>query len=159
MDMTQKLNVHVLEYLTREGGYVKLKRPDAPIFAHWNSVKDPYRLCGTHPDVVHRLWDEIGPALPTDCRGLVYEIPALVHAKSSVILALGLGTGYGLRLPGELKELAISAGAKTIAQWSTGRTTDIRLILGDEWVFGAWLPDELIWCKKAYEKLDIPSIQ
>jgi hypothetical protein len=155
MEITQQLNIGILNYLTHEGDYMYRKRPDVPIFAGWNSVADPYRQCGCHPDIVDRLWDQIGAVLPADCRGLVYCNPALVHSKSGVIFGIGLGTWYGLRLPDSLGSEAIMAGAKTCAQFGTGYM-DIRRTLGDGWVFGAWLPDELIWCKKSYETFDNP---
>jgi hypothetical protein len=47
------------------------------------------------------------------------------------------------------------AGAKTCTKFSTG-DMDIRRTLGEEWVFGAWLPDELVWSKKSYETFDNP---
>jgi hypothetical protein len=116
-------------------------------------MPDPYKLCGCHPEIVERLWDQIGAPLPADCRGLVYCNPALVHPKSGVIFAIGLGTWYGLRLPGSLASEAAKGGAKTCFKFSTG-DMDIRRALGEEWVFGGFIPNELVWCKNAYEVFD-----
>jgi len=92
--------------------------------------------------------------LPVDCLAVVHSDPALVHPKSGAIFAICLGMAYCLRLPGSLGIEATRAGAKTFRTWSTGDTTDVRLEFGDDWVFGAWLPDELNWCKKVYEIYD-----
>lgn len=156
MEILQPKNTKVLNHLKRDGrlGYMACKKPDAPVFALWNSAPDPYRQCGCHPEIVEKLWDQIGAALPADCRGLVYSNPGLIHHKSGVILAIGLGTWYGLRLPGLLMAEAIKAGAKTQTKWSDGNSMDIQVDFGGDWVFGAWLPNELIWCKRAYEMFD-----
>jgi hypothetical protein len=153
MEITQPENIKVLSHLKVDEklNYMARKRPDAPAFALWSSVPDAYRECGCHPEIVERLWDQIGAALPGDCRGLVYGNPALTHPESGVILAVGLGTWYGLRLPGSLLAEAIKAGAKTQTKWSDGNSMDIQLDFGEDWVFGAWLPNELTWCKSVYE--------
>lgn len=125
-----------------------------PAFARPDSVPDPYWNCGCHPDVVERLWDQIGAGLPSGCRCLVHGTPALVHPGSGAILAIGIGTQYGLRLPGALAADAIKAGAKTRTVWTNGGDMDTQRELGDDWVFGAWLPDELSWFKRVYEMFD-----
>ena len=140
-------NNGVLTYLSRP-------RPQAPAIAAPDAIENPYYRCGCHPDIVERLWDRLGAALPADCRCLVYSIPALVHPTSGIVLAIGMGTQYGLRLPAPLCTDAIAAGALTITKWSGGEHTDIRQTLGDDWVFGAWLEGELKWCREAYGMCD-----
>jgi hypothetical protein len=152
MDIEQTANKNVLSYLLREDSYMYQARLDAPIFAPWNSVTDPYLKCGCHPEAVQRLWDEIGPALPDDCRCLICLTPALVHPQSCVILGLGMGTEYALRLAGGIIDSAISKGARRTMKCSTGTTTNLEEIFGNDWVFGAWLKDELTWCKPTYEE-------
>jgi len=154
MNIAQPQNTKVFKYLTRNGGYFRCKSHDSPAFAAWNSVPNPYSSCGSHPDIVEYLWDKIGKALPADCRGLVYGTPGLVQPKSGVILALGNGTQYNLRLPGLLGTEAIKKGAKTHINWTSGSHLDVQKEYGDDWVFGAFLPDELIWCKQVYEIFD-----
>jgi hypothetical protein len=147
-------NIKVIAHLTRAGGYFASKSHDSPAFAAWDSVPNPYSGCGCHPDIVEYLWDKIGKSLSADCRGLVYGTPALVQPKSGVILALGKGTRYNLHLPGSIGAEAIKKGAKTQVKWSTGDFTDIQKEYGEDWFFGTFLPDELIWCKQAYEMFD-----
>ncbi len=147
MDIAHPLNTRILRYLSRG-------KRDAPAFAQRSKVPDPYYDCGCHPDIVERLWDQIGAALPADCRCLIHGTPALTQPKSGVILAIGIGTQYGLRLPGSLATDATKAGAKTSTTWTGGGDMDTRRDLGDDWVFGAWLPNELIWCKAVYEMFD-----
>lgn len=144
MNIAQPQNTQVLNYLSRGGR-------DVPVLAQWNSLPNPYYQCGCHPEVVERLWDKMGRALPTDCRCLVLGTPALAHPKSGVILAIGIGTQYGLRLPGALSADAVQAGVKTHTTWSGGGEMDTRRDLGADWVFGGWLAQELIWCKSAYD--------
>jgi hypothetical protein len=143
------LNVKLLRYIKRT-------RPNAPVFALWNSVLDPYNDCGCHPDIVTVLWDRIGKSLPTDCRGLVYGTPVLAHSKSGVILAIGLGTACGLLLPGALATLAMEAGAKTVQRWSTGDEMDIQKEFGEGWFFDGeiQLPNEICLCKEVYKIFD-----
>jgi hypothetical protein len=76
-----------------------------------------------------------------------------VHPKTGVIFAICQGTLYGLHLPELLANEAIQAGAKTYKKWSTG-DMDIKRNLGEDWVFGAFLANEPIWCQKAYEIFD-----
>jgi hypothetical protein len=35
----------------------------SPIIAPPSSVSDPYWNCGSHPDVVERVWDQLGSVL------------------------------------------------------------------------------------------------
>jgi hypothetical protein len=147
MDITNPLNTKILSYLARG------KFKNTPAFAPWSALPDPWDCC-CHGDIVEYFACKIAPALPADCLAVVHSDPALVHPKSGVIFAICLGTEYGLRLPGLLAAEATQAGAKTFTKWSTGDVMDIRRELGEDWVFGAWLPNELIWCKKVYEIFD-----
>jgi hypothetical protein len=38
--------------------------------------------------------------------------------------------------------------------WSYGGDMDTRRDLGEDWIFGAWLADELSWCRRVYEMFD-----
>jgi hypothetical protein len=145
MDIARPQNTKVLGYLSREQCAV-------PAFAPRSDYKS-----GCHPDILDRLWYDLNSALPVDCRCLIYGTPALTHPKSAVILALGFGSLYGLRLPDCLAAEATKAGAKTSITSNGGVTWDIRDDLGDDWVFGAWLPNELIWFKAVYEMFDHPA--
>ena len=143
------LNAKLLHYLLR------ISKLNVPVLALWNSVPNAYGRCGCHPDIVYFLWDEIGKALPTDCRALVYGTPALVHSNSGVILAIGVGTASGLLLPSPLASLATQAGAKTVQRWSTGGEMDLQKQFGMDWFFDSGIPlqDQLCLCKEAYEIL------
>lgn len=140
-------NAKVLAYLGRGQSSV-------PVFAphRGNSAKDYYES-GSHPDVVERLWQQIGAALPSDCRGLVYGTPALVRPSSGAIFAIGMGTSYALRLVEPGLSAALAAGAKTSMTWTGGVRTDIRAECGADWVFGAWAKAELEWCRQAFDAL------
>ena len=72
-------NEPVLRHLTRTPR-------DAPPFAAHDAVFNPCERCNCHPDIVERIWDQIGTALPADCRCLIHGIPRwrIRQAASSV---------------------------------------------------------------------------
>ena len=147
MNLAHPANTQILAYLAQG-------RSGSPVYSARDSVENPYYRCGCHPEIVERLWEQLGAALPSDCRCLVHLIPALVQPRSGVILAAGLGTQYGVRVPGALVSAAIAAGAKTQTKWSSGEIMDIQRDLGEDWVFGGWQADELPWCRSLYETFD-----
>jgi len=105
------------------------------------------------------VWDALGKHFAPAARCIFCGTPALVHPTTGIVFALGLGTQYGLRFPPDLAAAAVRAGAKTFTRWSTGSTIDTREVLGEGWVFGAWLDEEHEWCQKAYEFFgkDVPT--
>lgn len=140
-------NEKVLEYIFR----VK-KQGAAPIISAWDSVADPYMHQGSHPEVVSRVWNKMGPSLPEDSRCLVYGTPALVHPKTGVILAFCNGTSYCIRLTEELMEEALKSGAKTYQKWTYSGDMDTLRDLGPNWVFGSFSDNEIEWCNQAYRE-------
>lgn len=105
----------------------------------------PYLGMGSHPDVVTRVWDVLGAALPFDGRAIVFETPALVHPEAGVVLAMAFGTAYLLHLPGELAAEAIASGCRTKERWSDGTELELGEALGEGWVFGGWKDAEAAW--------------
>lgn len=113
---------------------------------------------GTHPDLVERLWDQLGKLLPEDCHAVVYGAPILMRQSSGIIFAFAGGTHtYAFRLPPELREAAMKAGATRVYHYRAypeleleASTFDLADI-GDEWVFGGWLKGEEDWIKAAYD--------
>lgn len=146
MEIRNAENLPVLEYLGKA-------RPSIPVFMAREEHPDPYLRAGCHPDIVERIWDQIGAVLPVDCRCLVYGTPALVIPSSGNILALGMGTQYGLKLPGELGQAALDAGARKTTTWGVRQVMDIQDALGPDWLFGSWNSEELTWCALAYAQL------
>jgi len=118
----------------------------------------PYLNAGCHPDIVERLWDQIGKTLAIDCRCLIHGVPGLVDPRSGLILALGMGTQYAVRIPDTLIPQALASGAKTTTTWSGGRQTNIAEIFGKNWVFGHWDKIEIEACRHWLEQpQDKPS--
>jgi len=140
------LNAKVLRYLARD-------RPQSPAFAPFDAAADAYSGAGCHPEIVERLWDQIGAALPVDCRCLIHGTPALAHPESGVILATGIGTQYALLLTSALAKEAILAGAKKTTVWTGGGSLDVQQSFGADWVLGAWLDRETGWCRTFYDSL------
>jgi hypothetical protein len=53
-----------------------------PLLGTPGSVADVHLRQGSHPDVVQRVWDVLGAALPGPCRCLVLGTPALLDDRS-----------------------------------------------------------------------------
>ena len=112
---------------------------------------------GTHPDLVSRLWDELGKLLPEDCHTVVYGTPVLLRPSTGIIFAFAGGTHtYAFRLPPDSREPAIASGATRVYHYRSHQLQveveafDLAIV-GDEWVFGGWLKGEDDWIKAAYE--------
>ena len=146
-------NSIVLAYLTR----LHRHRVPLPPVVRPEEVDDPYMKLGAHPEVVQRIWHELGKAVPRDCIRVVYSTPALVHPENGTIFALALGTAYGLRLPPPLLEVAIRRGARISMRYTEGDDINTHRDLGRDWVLGAWLPAEPGWCTQAFEYFGRPG--
>ena len=130
IDTVCQVNRGVLEYLGRG------EKSRNVLVASPRSVADPYQGQGCHPDIVHRVWDELGSGLPVECRCLVHGTPALVHDRSGVIIAIGNGTQYNLRLTVDDLPEARANGASTRTRWSDGTEMDSTTELGPDWTKG-----------------------
>jgi hypothetical protein len=115
-------------------------------------VADPYMRLGTHPDLVVRLWRELGAELPVDCRVIVHGRPALVRPDSGIILGIAGGSRmYALRLDAEGAAAARAQGAATVFRYPASPTLGIpetvidASTFGETWVFGRWLRSEGEW--------------
>jgi len=120
-------------------------------------VKDPYLTLGADPELLERLWDDLGSILPIDCRWVVFGTPVLVHPASGVIFAFGGGTHtYAFRLPQRERASALAAGAVTVHQYPAYPELNIEAsvldlsAIGEEWVFGGWHTGEEEWCYAAF---------
>lgn len=107
----------------------------APLTARPGDVPSPYLGLGAHPDVVERVWDQLGWALSEDCRCIVHGTPALVDPGTGLVLALALGTSYVLRIAPADLEGSLAAGARTTHAFAGGGTLDLATF-GPGWVFG-----------------------
>jgi hypothetical protein len=121
-------------------------------------VEDPYYKLGTHPEIVERLWDELGGALPAKCAWILHGSPVLAHPRTGVVFGFGGGSlTYALRLPPAERGGAINAGAKTRHDYPAYPELHIAAssldlaAFGNEWIFGAWLESEREWCIAAFE--------
>jgi len=106
---------------------------------------------GTHPDLVELLWDTLNAALPSNSRWLVFDGPALVQPVSGVILAVGIGTEYALRLLPEHAATAVESGAELVHEFQTvGTRLDLPGTFGAGWVFGQFDEREAGWLLASY---------
>lgn len=145
IDTATTRNQGVLKYLGRAGKAV------TAVIAEPSRAKDPYLSQGSHPDIVQRVWDEIGAILPGACRCLFHGTPALVHDRTGLVIAICNGTRYNLRLTAPDLCDALAKGATTQTRWSTGATMDAREVLGPDWIFGGWFQEEDRWCRNTYD--------
>lgn len=150
--------IHLDEQNPLNAGAVRYLRPrnekNLPPCAAPDSFPDPYMNLGSHPDIVGRLWDELAKSLPQDCRCILYGTPALVAPRSGIVLAVAIGTQYGLRLPDGAVAEAINAGARTETQWTGGGSMNVQREFGSDWVFGRWLKQEPDWLVAVYEAVE-----
>jgi hypothetical protein len=117
-----------------------------------SDVEDPYLTLGTHPDLIERLWETLGCALPVDCRVIAYGVPALARPDSGVILGIAGGTMmYALRLDPAGAAAARAMGAQLQFRYPAQPKLGIeeRVIdastFGDSWVFGRFHHLESEW--------------
>ena len=103
---------------------------------------DPYMGAGTHPDIVQRIWTAFASL---GDQAMVYGSPAVIHRNSGVILAVGFGTTYIMRVHENDMKSALAAGCKVKQSWSYGEDTDLSELLGSDWVFGAFEDAEPTW--------------
>jgi len=136
--------------------YLERTKPSSAKNPDVRSPGDPkrdYWALGAHPDIVERVWDQIGRALPQNCRLVVLGTPALVHPPSGTLLAVALGTSYAVRLPSSVR-VSSMRGAKTEILWSNGTRLKLQHEFGEDWVVGSWSPAEETWCAAKYAELD-----
>lgn len=122
----------------------------APAIAPYEPGPRPYLGMGSHPDIVTRVWDVLGAALPQDGRAIVFGAPSLVHAQRGIVLAMSFGTAYLLHLPPAIAAEAIARGYKTRETWSDGAFTELAETFGAGWVWGRWLDEEEAWLRAAF---------
>ena len=147
-------NRGLIAYLSAEGR----QKADTRAQASPDDIADPYYDLGTHPDIVERLWNDLGGMLPKNCKWVLYGAPVLVHDASGVVFGFAGGSlTYALRLPPAERALAIAAGAETIHHYPAYAELNIaasKLDLtrfGPDWVFGRWLKGEEEWCRAAFD--------
>src|SRR5437867_1328863 len=137
--LDQPENAPALRYLAhgRAASEATFGRPPADV--------DRWHL-GTHPDVVAWLWDTLNSALPKSARWLVYDGPALVHGESAIILAVGIGTQYALRLlPADAAAAAADGFEVAHAFHTVGTMLDLPSAFGPDWIFGRFDHREPGW--------------
>ena len=133
--------------------------------ANWNNVEihcvkdipsehiqEAYWECGSHPEVVERVWDKLGAELNDDSCLLVNGVNCLVHDQSGILLALCMGTEYVLRLADSDLDSAFDAGLKHTFDWGGTGHTNLETEFGPNWLFGGWDATETIWIRNVYSQ-------
>jgi len=114
-------------------------------------ARDPYLEEGSHPDIVERVWDVLGAAVPSECRAQAKGTPVLAHPSTGRVFAAAHGTAYALWLVPSDFAAAVGAGLSTEMRWSIGTVTDLSIAAGEGWVWGNWHDQEPDWVRRAYE--------
>ena len=143
LDEYRPSNQGVLNHLRKNHGD---KDPIAPSTAH----PYPHLQLGSHPDIVTRVWEELGDTLPMDCKAIVYGTPALVNPNNGAILALAYGTAYVIKIPENKVSAALACGCKAEQAWAGGAKTNVAELFGTGWLFGGWCSDEKLWLLDTY---------
>jgi hypothetical protein len=141
------VNARVVRYLERNPEVRGLPDARPP-----RENQRDYWECGAHPEIVERLWDQLGKHLPAECCQVVLGSPALVHPDSGALLAIAIGTQYGVCLPASALREGLPPGTRTQTVWAEGSTMDIQKDFGEGWIFGAWSPAEEVWCLEAFRE-------
>jgi hypothetical protein len=115
--------------------------------------RDPYMHQGCHPDMVTRIWDELGKKLPRDCRAQANGKPVLAHPDTDRIIAVAIGTAYSLWLRPDDYADALESGARTSRTWTGGSVADLTKLAGPGWIWGRWYSNEPLWLQHAYAAL------
>lgn len=128
------------------------QRPGLAAVAFPADVVRPYETLGTHPDLVARLWDELGKELPSECRAVFYGTPALIHPETGIVFGFAGGTHtYALRLPEFERGVALKAGATRVYRYPGKQPPFDLTPIGEAWVFCGWYQGEEGWCRAAYD--------
>ncbi len=140
VDPDRPENERVLAYLRAQG-----EVPWALVVPP-GAIADPYLQLGSHPDVVERVWGELGAMLNPDARCVVLGCPALADPASGVVVGLALGTTYALRLIEEDLEEGLAAGLERTHSYNPPiPTLDAATAFGRDWLFGAYDAREPRW--------------
>ena len=124
--------------------------PENVLFTTDGRLRDPYWESGCHPDIVGRLWDELGASLPEDCRARANGVPVLAHPLSERVFATARGTAYALWLTPADHAEALGLGASSVMRWSQRYVTDLRDLAGAGWIWGRWYIQETAWLERSY---------
>jgi hypothetical protein len=150
MDVRIPANAGVIRYLERIRGSDPRRADVRPP----GDLKHDYWGLGAHPEIVERIWDEIGRNLPPDCRQVVVGTPALVHPGSGTLLAVAIGTSYAIRLPAAVRHGGLPPGVQAEILWSDRTRLNVQQEFGGDWAVGAWSPDEERWSAAMYAELE-----
>ena len=130
-------------------------REDRPLTPAAEAI-DPYYEAGCHPEVVGWMWERLSKKLPPESRCLVYGTPCIVQPTSGILLAVGMGTSYVIRLLPEFLPAAAEIGCTPRHSWGDGKVTDLGVEYGDGWVFGSYSRESVEWCRATFHHFSTP---
>lgn len=122
-----------------------------PEIAH-TDIGEVYLRRGSHPEVVERVWDQLGASLPDRCCSIVHGTICLLHDQTSLLLAICMGTEYAIRVPTNVVDHARAQGLVQTCDWTGGGHTNLGEELGSNWFFGQFNKHESAWVELAYKQ-------
>jgi hypothetical protein len=130
-------------------------RPGPPVVVSAAEIHGPAAVMGSgsHPDIVERVWDQLGAGFPGSAC-FVNGTPCLVQPWVGVMVAVCYGTAYALRVPPDRAEAADPDGPERVRHFSIGRPRDARREFGPDWVFGQFAADEGELLRAVFDRYD-----
>ncbi|MEQ8855975.1 hypothetical protein [Gimesia sp.] len=142
--------------------YFDINKPDDEIEIYRVSdipkelMEEAYFGCGSHPEIVGRVWDKLGQKIPDEACCLLNGHNCLLHDQTGIILAVCMGTQYSLRITDNSIEDAIGEGLSQECNWGgSGDFTDLRMEFGTNWFFGSFADQEIKWIQESYDDFRI----
>jgi hypothetical protein len=122
LDLNQPANRKVLRYLKQMGA------------KEW---------IGVHPDILDRIL-ALAAKLPHCVRRSLRGARIVAHRKTGIIVAVGFGTTYCVRVGSAVKE-ARRAGLVASERFLDGGRLNVSRQFGPDWLYGAWNRKEREW--------------
>jgi len=129
-------NYGILAALEQEG--IQRKGPRTALESLESYPKPYMSSLYTHPDILDRMWSQLGKGLPADTRGVCWGYPVLVSPSSGLIFCVGVGTFYLLRL--DRDEIAMDSKIEMRRQFVAK--------VGEGWKIGEFRREEVDVCRK-----------
>jgi hypothetical protein len=111
---------------------------------------------GTHPDTVLRLWRELNFRLPRNCCCIVDQCPALATPSKGVVIAMGFGTSYAIRVACEVARKIWDAFDASDQEWVGLQYGHVERTFGrDNWIVGNWKDTEFSWLRTTFNQAEL----
>lgn len=108
-----------------------------------------YWHAGCHPEIVEYVWDTLGAVLAVNSCCTINGRPVLLHPKSSVLLAVCVGTHFVLRVIDDDINVAVAEDYKATSNWAA--QTELCRTFGPGWFVGQFSETSEIFCLNSFD--------